>query len=50
MFLSFASEPSAKLNPKWFTFKKLVIGLPGAFFGTFLVNGLPGAFFGTLNN
>ena len=40
----------AILNPKWFTLKKLVIGLPGAFFGTFLVNGLPGAFFGTLNN
>ena len=37
-------------NPKWFTFKKLVISLPGAFFGTFLLNGLPGAFFGTFNN
>ena len=46
----YLGQISSILNPNQFTSKKLVISLPGAFFGTFLLNGLPGAFFGTFNN
>ena len=36
-----------EFNPIWFTLKKIVIGLPGYIFVTFLVIGLPGYIFVT---